>query len=91
MTFLEENVGKKYELTTGKLFGKNYRAPESGKDSYDSFFCSELVAAAYKELGMLPPDKASGQYWPVSFAQEKNLQLLKGAKLGIEMLINISA
>lgn len=58
------------------------------KKKYDSFFCSQLVAAAYKHVGILPKELSTTQYWPVTFSQKQNLQLTGGAKLGIEMLIN---
>lgn len=60
------------------------------KQEYDSFFCSQLVAAAYKQLGFLPQDVSTTQYWPVSFSQDKNLKLTGGANLGVEMLINFN-
>jgi hypothetical protein len=59
-----------------------------GEEEYESFFCSELVAAALKAVKLLPEGKASSEYWPVAFCQNKNLQLLQGASLGLEMLIN---
>lgn len=31
------------------------------------YFCSELVAAAYKKIGVLPAKKSSAQYWPGDF------------------------
>jgi hypothetical protein len=34
------------------------------------YFCSELVAAAYKKIGVLEANKSSAQYWPGNF---KNL------------------
>ena len=50
-----------------------------------SFFCSELVAAAYKRIGLLDPYKAASTYWPGDFSQEdkkKEIKLLNGAYLG---------
>ena len=34
------------------------------KEANSGFFCSELVAAAYKELGLLDPHVSAAQYWP---------------------------
>lgn len=31
------------------------------------FFCSELIAAAYKKQGLLDPVKAASKYWPGDF------------------------
>jgi hypothetical protein len=50
----------------------------------DGFFCSELVASAYKLVGLLDPNTVSARYLPVHFTQKKHLKLLKGAKLSNE-------
>lgn len=34
------------------------------------FFCSELIAAAYKKLGLLPKDRPACKYWPGNFSTE---------------------
>jgi len=41
--------GKKYSVSPSKLLKKN-----EDNESYETFFCSELVAACYKKLGLLP-------------------------------------
>jgi uncharacterized protein YycO len=33
-----------------------------------SYFCSELVATAFKRLGLLEPEKAASKYWPGEFS-----------------------
>jgi len=48
------------------------------------------VANAFKKVGLLPSDIAAAQYWPGSFSNEnktKEVQLLKGAKLGEELIV----
>lgn len=55
-----------------------------------TFFCSELVAAAYKRLGLLPKNVSSTQYWPGSFSYEHEMTLEGGATLGQEYLIDFS-
>ena len=77
--------------------------PHDELDENRTFFCSELVAAAYKKIGILPKDISAAQYWPGiidfgfllltllstgTFSSEKQLNLLDGAKLGNEMLID---
>ncbi|CAD8091855.1 unnamed protein product [Paramecium sonneborni] len=52
-----------------------------------TFFCSELVAKAYKEMGLLDPVKSCTQYYPKDFTSEKKLQLLDGATLDAELLV----
>jgi len=55
-----------------------------------TYFCSELVAACYKRADLLPTDISSSRYLPCSFSAARKLPLLKGAKLGREMLIDFS-
>lgn len=51
------------------------------------FFCSELVATAYKALGVLPPERPASGYWPVTFGERASAQLtlLHGARFGEEV------
>ena len=51
------------------------------------FFCSELIAAAYVRLGLLPENVAASYYWPGNFSTEKDLPLID-ASLGDELLID---
>lgn len=49
--FIRGSVGKRYELSVKKLLNKK----DSGTDANDpdkAYFCSELIAAAYKALGL---------------------------------------
>ena len=85
--FLEEAVGNKYGMSTNKLlFQRQTIKSKTGKyiDFDRTFFCSELVAKAYKILGIIENDtKACSSYYPSSFSSEKNdLKLLPGALLG---------
>jgi hypothetical protein len=48
----------------------------------DGFFCSELVAAAYQYLGILPEGRASSYYWPSTLARDDlNQQMGMGLQL----------
>ena len=50
-----------------KLFRKKSETFDiEGGKSFENrtFFCSELVAAAYKVLGILPGELAASQYYP---------------------------
>ena len=60
---------------------------EKKKNKEGGYFCSELIAKAYKKAGFLPLKKSSCCYWPVSFSQSKNLVLLNDAKLSNEMTV----
>jgi len=70
-TFLHEAVGKKYGLSADKLFTKKKTMKaKDGKliDDDRSFFCSELIAKAYKVLGLIGEDEISSQYFPANFS-----------------------
>ncbi|EAS05485.2 PH domain protein (macronuclear) [Tetrahymena thermophila SB210] len=89
-TFILENIGKSYSFNFKKLISY---CPKSNRDALgrekdpQEYFCSELVAKFLKNVDLLPQDKAASSYWPISFSQQKNLQLLLGAYLGDEVTI----
>ena len=54
--FLRESMGNSYGMTTSKLlFHRPSMKPKHGTfvDDDRTFFCSELVAKAYKVLGLM--------------------------------------
>ena len=65
----------------------NRDASENIKDT-KSYFCSELIASAFKRIGLLPADVSATQYWPQAFSIKSEIDLLKGASLGDEYLID---
>merc|ERR1712008_532248 len=81
----------------GTCCGRNYgfnpidlMRKDSAMDLYDeqrTFFCSELVAKAFKEIGCLRDEFASSQYFPCHFQASKGLKLLKGCSFSNEMEI----
>lgn len=79
--FLEISQGKKYSLSPTKIF-KNRAVGEE-----ENFFCSELVASAYKALGVLSADTNSSTYLPGDFSSKKNLKLVNSS-LSQEYLID---
>ncbi|CAD8080464.1 unnamed protein product [Paramecium primaurelia] len=68
--FLQQVHGKKYEVTFSKLFRQKSLSPSK---SNESFFCSELVAKAFKYCGLLESDKASSSFLPVQFTKQLKL------------------
>jgi hypothetical protein len=78
--FVSRVEGKKYSLSPSKLFSS----------SDDSFFCSELVAACYKSLSLLPSSSNTSSYFPVHFSEDKALSLEGDFSLGPECLIDFS-
>ena len=91
-TFVKRYLGNKYSVSPTKLLRAKSILPGAKgapADKDRTFFCSELVAAAYKDLGFLDPVKASSKYWPGSFAaKNRKFKLLDGALLADELLID---
>lgn len=85
--FLEDVVGKRYRITAAKLM-RRVRNRKPGSE--ESYFCSELVAAALKRLQLLPEDVPAANYLPGAFARSSALPLQRGARYGDELLIDFS-
>jgi len=85
--FVKSVVGKKYKVILSKLFKKKANGQDELNENR-TFFCSELIAACYKKLGLLPPDISSASYWPSSFAPNKKLQLTNNAKFSGDYLLD---
>ena len=70
--FLKEAVGNRYGISTSKLlFHRNTVKPKKGNyiDDDRTFFCSELVAKAYKILDIMQDDgRSSSVFYPSSFS-----------------------
>ena len=72
--FLKEAIGQKYGLG-GKIFRRKTVGHLSNDrkliDEERTFFCSELVAKAFKVLGILENDtKSCSQYFPHHFSAQ---------------------
>eukprot|EP01017_Pseudomicrothorax_dubius_P016314 TRINITY_DN1850_c0_g1_i8.p1 TRINITY_DN1850_c0_g1~~TRINITY_DN1850_c0_g1_i8.p1 ORF type:complete len:269 (-),score=51.52 TRINITY_DN1850_c0_g1_i8:111-917(-) len=88
--FVNNAYGKAYQISAQKLV--NTMSIIAKNESFEgrTFFCSELVAAAYKRVGLLPAEISSTQYWPGSFSTERTLPMQMGAYLGPEIRIDFS-
>jgi len=71
----------KYRLNPSKIFRKKYEQDAENITDDKSYFCSELVASAYKCLGLLPKEISASQYWPGNFSTKSGLQLLGDSML----------
>ena len=49
-------MGKKYVLNASKLMRQQSIKGDETSDGREGYFCSELVAAFYKNLGLLPQE-----------------------------------
>jgi hypothetical protein len=55
----------------------------------ESTYCAEVVAGAYQEMGLLGPSRPMNFYDPGSFWSGDELELLRGARLGTEIRIDL--
>ena len=55
----------------------------------EAVFCAELVAATYTEMGLLAADRPGNWYDPGKFWSGDDLELLRGAKLGDEIPVEV--
>jgi hypothetical protein len=84
--------GRPYERSTHEMMLSVYDGPlgRNRREDLSSLFCSELVAAAYQRMGLLPPDPPSNEYTPKDFCtrRRKRLRLLGQATLGPEVYLS---
>ena len=83
--FVKKVDGKNFKISPVKLLQRINSMP--GEEN--SFFCSELIASAYKAMGLLSSEVPANQYWPGDFSIEKDLNLI-GAKLGREIMVDFA-
>lgn len=81
--FVKSTHGKSYGIHVTEIVR---RKSFDELEDRSAFFCSELIAAFYKKVGLLPRDKAANGYYPASFAG-KGPELLQDATWGEEMLL----
>jgi|GEM_PF-6038774 len=53
----------------------------------NTYFCSELIAQSYIEMGLLPGYEVAGSYSPKTFSAKGDINLMSNAKLGDEIFI----
>ena len=84
--FINTVKGMDYRLSAGNLMSKKHdKNPRDKK----GFFCSELIATAYKNAGLLPDEKPSSKYWPGDFDDGK-ITLVEPARLENGLIIDFS-
>ncbi|KAM3141056.1 hypothetical protein pb186bvf_006857 [Paramecium bursaria] len=90
--FIKVSIGKRYKISPGKIF-KRFSNSQEDITTYEksdkTFFCSELVAAAYKTMKLIDNEKSAASYWPNSFSDHEKLTLQKG-QLTNEQLIDFT-
>ncbi|CAD8141629.1 unnamed protein product [Paramecium octaurelia] len=89
--FVKENVGRQYQLSFTKLLqDKSTIVTPQNQQEDPTYFCSQLIAKIYKQIGLLNQDRSANQYWPGSFSNEKEDIQLKCCSLSDEYLIGFN-
>lgn len=73
------NAGQPYEKSFGTLIKANSKSNKNEDQS--SFFCSELVVALLKAMGLVDVDVISSNFLPRDLAKNDFSTVLKGANL----------
>jgi hypothetical protein len=75
-TFIKTTVGNGYNISLKNLFFRKRSFDrksqvQAGAPTNEDreFFCSELIAKAYKEVGILNTEVASWKFMPVDFSK----------------------
>ena len=76
--------------STVALAGRVARGKVLRQDaSAELTFCAEVVAAAYTAMGLLDDDRPVNYYDPGKFWSGDDLDLLRGARLGAEIAVDV--
>jgi len=87
--FTKETVGKPYEQHRGEMVKACFPGCSNDVGDDSSLFCSELVAAAYQAVGLLPASPAASNYLPADFStlKKERLPFLNGASLSERIVV----
>jgi len=94
----------KFDEFLSKTKNSGYRLPCSiiccpGKKTFErfndwgkakGFFCSQLVAAAYMNMGILSYEKSSSSYLPGNLSHNAMIPFNKGFNLSPEYIVDVS-
>jgi len=84
--FVQNAINTPYSIIRG-LFR---RGSDDLNDPSRTFFCSSLVAKAYKTVGLLQSNIASRRYYPGHFLQSDGIAILCGSSLSQPVKIDFS-
>jgi hypothetical protein len=71
--------------STAKLAGRWLRGRARREASAELTYCAEVVAATYTAMGLLSGDRPTNYYDPGRFWSGDDLELQRGARLGLEI------
>lgn len=75
--------------STAKLVGRWARGRVRRQAPAELTYCAEVVAATYVAMGLLPDDVPTNYYDPGTFWSGDRLSLLRGARLGDEIAVEV--
>lgn len=88
--FMERVKGRPFPSIWGMM--SHWMEGKLGIDSGEkSFFCSDLVADSYQNMGLLPEKPPANFYAPKNFATSKKMNLLLGAKFSEQISFQMDA
>jgi len=85
--FVQQVINTPYSIIRG--FFK--RGSKDLNDPTRTFFCSSLVAKAYKTVGLLQGNIASRRYYPGHFHQNEGIAILHGSSLSAPVKIDFES
>jgi hypothetical protein len=95
--FASRVVGKRYSLSLRKIFrvpahfsSKKHANKNTGDEK--DFFCSELLACAYREMGLLPEHIDAMSFWPNAWVSTDDPYMIGSTRLsdGVSLTPEIS-
>ena len=75
--------------STAKLVGRWARGRVRRAASAELTYCAEVVAATYQAMGLLDAERPTNYYDPGRFWSGDDLELLQGARLGVEIAVRV--
>lgn len=75
--------------STATLVGRWARGRVRRAAGAELIYCAEVVAATYTAMGLLPDDRPTNYYDPGRFWSGDDLELLRGARLGEEIAVEV--
>ena len=87
-----EKINKEFDTKINEYIKKTHDKKYSLKglclkSNENRFFCSELIASAYRYLGILSKKSINKSYLPGTFSKDSNIKLEDGFQFGPEYII----
>lgn len=91
--FARTAIGSPYGINPIKLGRRGTITVDSAKDNKRSYFCSELVAAVYRRIGLIETSKSCARFYPADFAANGDIEQVISANfsLGPEIAVDLDS